>query len=95
MLPRRRGFSARSRTLSRDDDDDRRVWNLRGQGTLRSLQYRTGYVIGTRHLFTVTRSPLPMGAETFPIDFLEGIDRGAGLAPTSLYEDQLARRLEK
>ncbi len=38
------------------------LWNLRGQGTLRSLQYRTGYVIGTRDLFTVTESPLPMGA---------------------------------
>lgn len=51
------------------------------------------YVIGTRELYPVTDSPLPMGAGTMPIDYLEGIDRGAGLAPTSLYEDQLAKRL--
>ncbi|MEP7122497.1 MAG: glycosyl hydrolase family 28-related protein [Byssovorax sp.] len=71
------------------------LWNLRGKGTLRSLQYRTGYVIGTRDLYPVTDSPLPMGVGTAPIDFLEGLDRGAGLAPTSLYEDQLAKRLAK
>jgi hypothetical protein len=34
-----------------------------------------------------------MSAGTAPIDRLEGIDQGAGLVPTSLYEDQLARRL--
>jgi hypothetical protein len=71
------------------------LWNLRGLGTLRSLQYKTGYVIGTRDLYPVTESVLPMGVGTAPIDFLEGIDQGAGLAPTSLYEDQLARRLGK
>ncbi len=71
------------------------LWNLRGKGTLRSLQYKTGYVIGTRELYPVTESPLPLGAGTASIDFLEGIDPGAGLAPTSLYEDQLARRLAK
>lgn len=71
------------------------LWNLRGKGTLRSLQYKTGYVIGTRELYPVTESPLPLGAGTASIDFLEGIDQGAGLAPTSLYEDQLTRRLAK
>jgi hypothetical protein len=47
------------------------------------------------------RRPLPppwcstSSPRTAPIDFLEGLDQGAGLAPTSLYEDQLARRLAK
>ena len=52
-------------------------------------------MIGARDLYPLTDSPLPMGAGTAPIDFLEGLDRGAGLAPGSPYEDQLARRLAK
>ena len=72
------------------------LWNLRGQGTLRSLQFKTGYVIGTRELYPVTESPLPMGAGTAPIDFLEGIDQGAGLSPTSLYEgERIDQRLRQ
>lgn len=69
------------------------MWNLRGEGTLRSLQFATGYVIGTEGLFTVLDSPLPLGEGTAPVDYTEGVDEGDGLTPKSLYEDQRAKRL--
>jgi hypothetical protein len=69
------------------------LWNLRGQGLLRSLQFGAGYVIGTQGLYVVTESPLPMGAGTTPIDHVEGLDVGGALVPASLYDDQRARRL--
>lgn len=70
------------------------LWNLRGKGILRSLQFGTGYVIGTQApLYVVTESPLPMGAGTQPVDHLEGLDAADTLVPASLYEDQRARRL--
>jgi hypothetical protein len=67
-------------------------WNVRGKGVLRSLQFGQGYVIGTAGMTLVTESPLPMGAGTEPVDFIEGQDRGADLSPQSLYEDQRKRR---
>jgi hypothetical protein len=69
------------------------LWNNRGKGMLRSLQYGTGYVIGTEGLTTVLDSPLPMADGTKPVDWSEGLDGAAGLEPSSLYEDMLARRL--
>jgi hypothetical protein len=69
------------------------LWNLDGKGSVRSLQWKTGYLIGTRGLYPVTDSPLPIALGTAPVDFIEGIDQGATLTPSSLYEDQLARRL--
>jgi len=71
------------------------VWNVRGKGTLRSMQFGWGYVIGTAGMYIVTESPLPLGQGTEPVDFVEGMERGADLSPTSLYEDQRARRLKK
>lgn len=69
------------------------LWNLDGKGVVRTLQWKTGYLIGTRGLYPVTDSPLPMGQGTAPIDFVEGLDQGGTLTPGSLYEDQLKRRL--
>jgi len=69
------------------------LWNLSGKGTLRSLQFGFGYVIGTKNLFVVTESPLPMAEGTAPVDWIEGQDEGDKLEPASLYEDQRARRL--
>lgn len=71
------------------------VWNVRGTGTVRSMQFGWGYVIGTFGVYIVTESPLPLGEGTAPVDFVEGMERGAELSPTSLYEDQRARRLGK
>jgi len=69
------------------------LWNLKGTGTLRSLQFGTGYVIGTQGLYPVTESPLPMGVGTAPVDYVEGLEQGDTLEPASLYEDQRAKRL--
>lgn len=69
------------------------LWNLDGKGAVRSLQFQTGYLIGTRGLYPVTESPLPMAAGTAPVDWVEGLDQGGTLAPASLYDDQRARRL--
>lgn len=67
------------------------IWNVRGTGSVRSLQYGHGYVIGTSGSYLVTESPL-LGMGTEPIDHVEGQDRGADLVPPSLYEDQRAKR---
>lgn len=69
------------------------LWNLSGKGMVRSLQFQMGYLIGTQGLYPVTESPLPMGSGTAPVDWIEGLDRGADIRPKSLYEDQRARRL--
>ncbi len=69
------------------------VWNVRGVGTVRSMQFGWGYVIGTSGPFVVTESPLPLGQGTEPVDFVEGLERGADLVPQSLYDDQRAKRL--
>ncbi|MRG95372.1 glycosyl hydrolase family 28-related protein [Polyangium spumosum] len=68
------------------------LWNNRGKGALRSLQFGAGYVIGTEGLYVTTESPLPMAAGTQPVDRVEGLDEGDTLEPPSLYEDQLFRR---
>lgn len=68
-------------------------WNTSGRGTLRSYQWGHGYVIGTSPQLEVsTQDPLP---DETPEDWAEGIGRGALLAPSSLYEDQLERRLSR
>jgi hypothetical protein len=69
-------------------------WNVSGSGRIRSCQYGHGYVIGTADdvdVRTDINSPDAIGTE--PEDDTEGIDRGDSLVPSSLYEDQLARRL--
>jgi hypothetical protein len=72
-------------------------WNLRGGGELKSFQAGWGYIIGTENLTVST--DLSLGGffgsadSTAPEDWLEGEDLGAHLVPSSLYEDQLARRL--
>lgn len=70
-------------------------WNSAGAGTIRSFQFRWGYVIGTSGLKVVRL--LAEGTNfhslyTEPEDWVEGIDEPALLEPASLYEDQLAKR---
>jgi len=83
-------------------------WNNSGAGWIHSFQFGWGYVIGTSGALKVThRWPFePQSAEeeaaleligpwtsTHPFDFVERLGRGEQLLPTSLYEDQLARRI--
>ena len=73
-------------------------WNLTGEGSLRSVQYGYGYVVGTGPDLEVTVDPgdpflLGAGAGTAPQDHTEGLGAADTLEPPSLYEDQLARRL--
>lgn len=58
-------------------------WNVRGKGAVHSDQFGDGYVIGTSGGLGVSGD-----------DYREGVGRGEGLVPSSLYEDQLAKRLE-
>ena len=67
-------------------------WNVSGEGLLRSMQWRWGYVIGTDGL-EVALDEVFIAEGTAPLDFAEGLDAGARLEPRSLYEDQLHRRL--
>ena len=74
-------------------------WNTGGSGALVSRQWGTGYVVGTSGaLDTVTTlndGPFSDEAEgTAPEDYTEGLGDGDTLFPTSLFEDQLARRLD-
>ena len=79
-------------------------WNVRGANPtdsyLISYQAGRGYVIGTRDL-TVQVVPGPLeevlgvAAHTEPVDWAEGIDRGATLDPPSLFDAQLALRLRR
>lgn len=77
-------------------------WNIQGEGgqyphVVVSHQGRYGYVIGTRGTVTAvdTRLSQKIATTTRPEDHTEGIGEGAHLAPQSLYQDQLNRRLGK
>jgi hypothetical protein len=72
-------------------------WNSLGAGTIRSFQFGSGYVIGTSGL-TIERL-IAEGTNiesifTEPEDWVEGIEVPEILDPPSIYEDQLARRLD-
>lgn len=80
------------------------IWNTTGNGyhptttyLIDSRQYGHGYVIGTQGSATnvKTTPTVVSGRETSPEDFVEGEGQGTLLAPQSLYEDQLQRRLER
>ena len=68
-------------------------WNTRGGGSLTSLQFGRGYVIGTQDLDvrTVVTEVLD-SVGTAPEDWVEGLGQATTLVPQSLYEDQLSRR---
>ena len=73
-------------------------WNTQGRGSakIRSFNYGYGYVIGTKSIQVLTTQDIPFGSlntGTDPEDYRELIDQGDLLAPQSLYEDQLKRRL--
>lgn len=76
-------------------------WNTSGSGTrtdigldalVRSEQVRYGYIIGT----SGSRSDAtnPTDGNTSPADHVEGIGMGASMEPQSLYNDQLAKRMQ-
>lgn len=72
-------------------------WNTSGSGTrypniVQSEQARYGYVIGTSG--SAAGATNPTGGNTAPNDHIEGLGMGAFLEPSSLYLDQLARRLQ-
>ena len=72
------------------------VWNPQGGGVIRSRQFGHGYVIGPGPDLSVeTAVDVPEADGTEPEDWLERAPEGVvgPLTPTSLYEDQLARRL--
>lgn len=72
-------------------------WNTAGTGTIRSIQIGWGYVIGTQpelRLETSSRKHSKAPSLTFPEDWVEGQGRGNDLVPSSLYEDQVRRRLQ-
>ena len=78
------------------------IWNTKGKAyhpgrgyIVDSRQFGWGYVIGTRGKATrVLSYPTKVsGHETAPRDWVEGVAKGDTLAPVSLYEDQLRRRL--
>jgi hypothetical protein len=68
-------------------------WNTTGGGVLASWQYGWGYIVGTEGMILSTGLIGPSAAGTSPEDFVEGVNTGDLLDPQSLYEDQLARRL--
>lgn len=71
---------------------------------VQSQQFGWGYVIGTRGPASAVRStpaafryttPVASSVDTSPEDFVEGVGKGDTLEPASLYEDQLARRVQR
>jgi hypothetical protein len=69
-------------------------WNTTGKGIIRSWQDGNGYIIGTQGVKVDTSLKSRYGQHTAPEDTREGIGKGAGLRPVSLYEDQRQRRLK-
>jgi hypothetical protein len=74
-------------------------WNIEGTGSgpayvVRTEQSRYGYAIGTRGTRTAIDRPTIGGTKCNPADHVEGAGLGDTLEPFSLYEDQLARRLQ-
>ena len=69
-------------------------WNTSGGGTLQSMQYGWGYIIGTGAKTKIDTSLLhPNAAGSAPQDYVEGAGKGGTLWPQSLFQHQLARRL--
>jgi hypothetical protein len=69
------------------------VWNAHGAGMIRSMQSGLGYVIGTEGTSLLTSLAFSIAAGSAPEDWVEGQNEGRFLCPSSLYDDQLARRL--
>jgi hypothetical protein len=68
-------------------------WNNRGGGTIKSLQYQWGYIIGVNDINVSTSLIDYNAAGTEPEDWVESSPDGSDLIPESLYEDQLRRRI--
>jgi hypothetical protein len=72
-------------------------WNIRN-GKIASYQFGHGYLIGTTNTqvaVTATGMMLPFAQGSEPIDYVEGLGKGGTLTPTSLYENQLTRRMAR
>ncbi len=70
-------------------------WNTSGEGRIRSWQSGDGYIIGTRDIRVETSMASRFAEGTDPEDLTEGLGQGGSLEPSSLYEDQLERRLKR
>ena len=77
-------------------------WNLKGESYHKGFEYivhsdqvRTGYIIGTSGKVSGVRTDGIEPERTAPLDHVEGVGKGETLAPASLYEDQLRRRLKR
>ncbi len=78
-------------------------WNITGDAyhaksayVVHSEQFGHGYIIGTQGAASavrLTEKRPGSSTRTAPVDFTEGIGSAATLFPSSLYRDQLARRL--
>jgi hypothetical protein len=68
-------------------------WGVGGDGLISTDQFGWGYVIGASETLTVRTDPFLGPIDGPPEDFVEVVPVGLELAPRSLYEDQLARRL--
>ena len=68
-------------------------WNVGGNGLISTDQHGWGYVIGASDTLTVRTDPLLGPIDGPPEDWVETVPAGQVLSPTSLYEDQLSRRL--
>jgi len=84
-------------------------WNIQGRGdsnwqgapgnvVVASQQSRYGYVIGTRGTRSEVNVSVYYGSsasatKTAPVDFVEGVGQAAELTPSSLFEDQVLKRL--
>ncbi len=72
------------------------LWNSSGKGILRSRQYGHGYIIAPAPSLKIETSLETADAlGSAPEDWLEGPEKTGEIDPPSLYEDQLARRLER
>lgn len=81
------------------------IWNTQGlryssggDYAVWSTQFEHGYVIGTRgpaaNVKSTPTKEYQDWVETVPEDWVEGVGQGDSLEPQSLYEDQLAKRIE-
>lgn len=80
------------------------IWNTYGHEAMDasgvivdSRQHGYGYIVGTSGNDVQVRitPDIHSGKITAPVDFAEGIGQGAALSPSSLYEDQLEKRIER
>lgn len=68
-------------------------WNITGSGSVTSNQFGQGFIIGTASGVSASAPVNTSKPDLRPKDLLEAIGKASSLAPQSLYQDQLAKRL--